>query len=176
MFKILKPSLLILAAVVAGGAAFRLSTPNTCAQLSADDEIFVLTGDVRRIPFAVKLLDGFPGRRLFIVGAGARTVSGLVPANLMPRIELESESKNTYENALAVREIVLARGFRRIAIITTEDHMNRAMLLVSRELPDTVILACPVALRNMPKGDRIARWTFEYFKYIGTLAGFKRRG
>ena len=174
--KFLKPSLLILAAIVAGGVIFRISTPNTCAQVAADDGIFVLTGDARRIPFAVKLLDGFPGRRLFIIGVGARTVSGLVPENLLSQIELESASKNTYENARAVKDIAISRGFRHIAIITTEDHMNRAMLLIRKELPDTVIAACPVALRNMPKGDRIARWTFEYFKYIGTLVGIRHRG
>lgn len=174
--KILKPSLIILAAIFAGGIVFRIATPNDCARISKDDGIFVLTGDVRRIPFAVKLLDGFPNRRLYIIGAGAPALGDMVPESLIPQIELESESKNTYQNALALKRIAALKNFRHIAIITTEDHMNRAMLLIRKELPDVDIVACPVALRKMSAADRAARWTFEYFKYVGTLIGFKARG
>jgi uncharacterized SAM-binding protein YcdF (DUF218 family) len=172
MFKILKPSLILSAAVVVAGLAFKALTPNDCADIPGDAAIFVLTGDARRIPFAKKLLRDFPDRRLYVIGVGG--TSALADSDA--RIQFEKESRNTYENALAIQRIAAAGHLRRIAVVTTEDHMNRSLRLIRHELPDAGVLACPAPLTDMSARHRIARWAAEYFKYIGTLFGFKTRG
>lgn len=171
MFKIIKPSLIFFAAVVAGGLAFVAMTPNRCSDIAADSSIFVLTGDARRIPFAKKLLDGFPKRNLYIIGVG-----GGVSNHADNRIHFEVDSRNTYENAIAIKKIVADNNLFHIVVITTEDHMNRSFGLIKKELPNIAVTACPVPLTDMPVQMRIWRWGSEYFKYIGTLLGFKTRG
>ena len=39
---------------------------------------------------------------------------------------LEGRSRNTHENALYVREILVARGWRRVLLVTSASHMRRA--------------------------------------------------
>lgn len=133
-----------------------------------DDSIFVLTGDARRIPFAMQKLHQYPDADLYIIGAGADAVP-----EIASRVSIESNSKSTYQNALAIREITARAGLDRIVIITTEDHMNRAMYLIQHELPDTEIVACPTRLTGMPPAKRLERWTTEYIKYIVTRCGIK---
>jgi len=162
--------------LLAGGAvAFKVTTPNKCALIRGDDTLFVLTGDSRRIPYAMKLLENHPYRQLEIVGVGGHEYSALIPEGIKPQVELETLSKSTYENAKAVREITLKKGLSRIVIVTTEDHMNRSMLLIKRQLSGTSIIPCPVKLQNMPSQERLMRWGTEYIKYIATLFGLESR-
>ena len=84
---------------------------------------------------------------------------------------IESNSKSTYQNALAIREIANRTGLDRIVLITTEDHMNRAKYLIQREMPHSEIVTCPVPLSDMPVTKRLERWTVEYIKYIATMFG-----
>ena len=143
-------------------------TPLRCQSLRQDDNIFVLTGDIRRIPYALKKLESLPQGNLYIIGAGAVTV---IPNR--PHINIESASKSTYQNTLAIKKIVQEQNLDRIVIITTEDHMNRALYLLRDTLPDTDIIACPASLTGMPTPARAKRWTIEYIKYIVTLFGIK---
>ena len=47
-------SFVILFCFVLGGLMFKSMTPPRCESLLQNDNIFVLTGDTRRIPYAVK--------------------------------------------------------------------------------------------------------------------------
>ena len=166
--RFLTPSFLFLALFVLGGMIFKVSAPSSCGTILPDDSIFVLTGDERRIPFAVRQMQKYPDTDLYIIGAGAPVVG-----NLASRAQIESESKSTYQNAHAIKKIVTNAGLDRIVIITTEEHMNRATYLIQHELPNTEIVTCPAMLTGMPAAKRLERWTTEYIKYIVTLFGIK---
>ncbi len=166
--KLLTPSLLVITLFVIGGMIFKSMAPRRCATILPDDTIFVLTGDMRRIPFAMRQLKKHPNTDLYIIGAGATG-----SYDMARRVTIESESKSTYQNALAIKEIAERTGLDRIVIITTEDHMNRAKYLIEHELPYSEIVACPVPLSDMPVTKRLERWAIEYIKYIATLFGVK---
>lgn len=166
--KILRPSLLILCCFILGGIAFKLLAPKHCAEILPNDTIFVLTGDARRIPFAMRQLHKYPGVNLYIIGAGA--VGSFDTAN---HVNIEMGSKSTYQNALAIKNIAQEKKLKRIVIITTEDHINRAKYLIRRELPDVEIASCPTSLTDMPAAKRVKRWFVEYVKYIATIVGVR---
>lgn len=166
--KLLTPSFLMLCFFVIGGMMFKSMAPTDCATILPDDNIFVLTGDARRIPFAMRQLRKHPNTDLYIIGAGATGAYGD-----MRRVTVESDSKSTYQNALAIKDIATKNGIDRIVVVTTEDHMNRAMYLIKQELPGAEIVSCPVRLAGMPPTKRLERWTTEYIKYIVTMMGIK---
>ena len=122
---------------------------------------------IRRIPYAVKKLDTLKYGQLYIIGAGATQIPDIT------HVQIESLSKSTYQNALAIKKIVNDKKFDRIVVVTTEDHMNRALYLLRHEMPDTDIIACPASLTGMPTPTRLKRWAVEYLKYIVTLCGIK---
>ena len=70
--KILSPSLLIICFLVFGGVIFKATSPKNCETIYPNDNIFVLTGDVRRIPFAMRQLREHPSLKLYIIGAGTQ--------------------------------------------------------------------------------------------------------
>lgn len=150
-----------------GGMLFRSYAPRTCGEILANDSIFVLTGDERRIPFAMRKMNEYPNADLYIIGAGASGIDTDRPAII------ESRSKSTYQNALAIKEIATEQNLNRLVIITTEDHMNRAKHLIQTELPETQIITCPAVLTGMPPAKRLERWATEYIKYIVTMIGIK---
>ena len=167
--KFLTPSFLLLGFFVIGGMVFKSSAPRICDEIMSDDTIFVLTGDVRRIPFAMRTVAQYPDTDVYVIGAGAQTNEFDTTRSIM----VETESKSTYQNALAIKRIVEKSGLERIVIVTTEDHMNRAEYLIRHELPKTEIVTCPATLYGMPVTRRLERWTTEYIKYIVTLFGIK---
>lgn len=166
--RLITPSFLLLALFVLGGMIFKASAPTSCGPIMPDDSIFVLTGDERRIPFAMRQLEKYPDTDLYIIGAGVPNFD-----TLSTRASIESDSKSTYQNARAIKKIVTTAGLDRIVIVTTEEHMNRAKYLIHHELPNTEIIACPAMLTGMPAPKRLERWTTEYIKYIVTLVGIK---
>ena len=166
--KIFHPSFILLGLFVVGGIAFKLTSPNDCNFILSNDSIFVLTGDFRRVPFAMKQLDKYPDADLYIIGAPDQE-----QYKHTAKAIIESESKSTYQNAVAIREIVKKTGLDRIVIITTEDHIRRAKHLMQTEMPDITVVACPVALSEMAPARRLERWVIEYVKYLATLIGIK---
>ena len=160
-------SFVLLFCFVLGGIMFKSMTPPRCESLLQNDNIFVLTGDARRIPYAIKKLDTLEYGKLYVIGAGATEIPD------REHIQVETLSKSTYQNALAIKHIVNEQNISRIVIVTTEDHMNRALYLLRNELPDTDIIACPAFLTGMSTPNRLKRWTIEYIKYIVTLFGIK---
>lgn len=167
MMRFFNPSLLILCLFVLGGAIFKTTAPTRCSTILPNDNIFVLTGDFRRIPFAMRQIRKYPHAKMYIIGAGA---SGI---NMPSTVVVESNSKSTYQNAMAIKRIVEQKALDRIVLITTVDHFNRAKYLIRSENPDIDIAPCPVPLTGMPTSKRLERWATEYIKYIGTLIGIK---
>jgi hypothetical protein len=171
-FKILmNPYIMAAAVFVAGGAIFKLAAP-VCGNIPVDARMFVLTGDSRRIPFALGKLDGYPKRILYVIGAGTPSLD----TAFAKQIEIESSSKSTFENAAAIRRIVRENMMTSITVITTADHINRATFLIRRQIPHVNINVCPVPLNGMPAAKRLERWAAEYVKFIGTLFGVSQRG
>lgn len=165
--KYIPVSLVLVFCFILGGVMFKSMTPPRCEGLLENDNIFVLTGDARRIPYAEKKLETLKFGKLYIIGAGPTYIPK------QDSIFVETKSKSTYQNALAIKDIVAKENMNRIVIVTTEDHMNRALYLLRSELPDTDIVACPASLTGMPTPSRVRRWTIEYIKYIVTLFGIK---
>lgn len=167
MIKYIPISLLFICGFIFGGIMFKSMTPPRCEALLQNDNIFVLTGDERRIPYAMRKLEDLQYGKLYIIGAGAENITE------REHVNIECQSKSTYQNSLAIKGIVGQEHLNRIVIITTEDHMNRALYLLRNELPDTDIVACPASLTGMPTPIRVKRWALEYVKYIVTLCGIK---
>ena len=165
--KYIPASLILIFCFVFGGLMFKSMTPPRCGSLMENDNIFVLTGDTRRIPYALRKLDGLKYGQLYIIGAGATNIINT------EHIIIESSSKSTYQNALAIKNIVKNNHLNRIVVVTTEDHMNRALYLLRDEMPDIDIVACPASLTGMQTTSRLKRWTIEYVKYIVTMFGIK---
>jgi len=160
-------SLVLICCFVFGGIMFKSFTPPRCESLLQDDNIFVLTGDERRIPYALKKLDDLQYGNLYIIGAGAGNITE------REHVSIEAQSKSTYQNSLAIKKIVEQQKLHRVVIITTEDHMNRSLYLLRDVLPETDIVPCPASLTGMPTPMRVKRWGLEYIKYIVTLIGIR---
>ena len=168
MMKYIPASLVLIFCFVFGGIMFKSMTPPRCELLNQYDTIFVLAGDARRIPYALNKLNSLEYGNLYIIGAGTMIS---VPNHM--HVNIESKSKSTYQNALAIKKIVNETNLDRIVIVTTEDHMNRALYLLRDTLPNTDIIACPASLTGMPTPSRVKRWGIEYIKYIVTMFGIK---
>ena len=150
LMKFFTPSFLAFALFIMGGMMFKSMTPSVCGTILPDDSIFVLTGDARRIPFAMRQMRKYPDADLYIIGAGAQG-----SFEMAKKVTVESDSKSTYQNAIAIRGIAQTTGLDRIVIITTEDHMNRAQYLIRHELPDVDVVPYPVRLTDMTATKRL---------------------
>ena len=78
--KFLTPPFVVLGLFVIGGMVFKSYAPRTCGEIMPDDALFVLTGDVRRIPFAMRMVNQFPAADVYVIGAGAETAAADTPA------------------------------------------------------------------------------------------------
>lgn len=166
--KIFTPSFLILGCFVFGGMIFKLTSPLSCGPILPNDNIFVLTGDARRIPYALQQTKQYPMAKIHIIGVGGHKFE---PGDR--HIIMETQSKSTYQNALAIKKIVEQKNLSRIVIVTTEEHMKRATHLIHHETPSTEIVTCSAPLTGMSAPLRLQRWTIEYLKYIATVFGIK---
>lgn len=166
--KIFTPSFLIVGLFVLGGMIFKLTSPLHCGPILPDDNVFVLTGDARRVPYALRQTQQYPSAKIHIIGVGGHKFHIGKKTAVM-----ENKSKSTYQNALAIEKIVRQKHIKRIVIVTTEEHMKRATHLIHNEIPNVELVTCSAPLTGMPAPDRLRRWTVEYLKYIVTLLGFK---
>ena len=99
--RIITPSFLLLGCFVIGGMYFKSTAPRHCGEIHNNDSVFVLTGDERRIPFAMNKTRQFPETELYIIGAGAPKENIHAPTHAI----IETKSKSTYQNALAIKKI-----------------------------------------------------------------------
>ena len=92
-------------------------------------------------------------------------------------IIIEENSRDTYENALLVKEMLKNKGLEKIVLITSAFHMKRSVQLFKRHF--SYILPYPTGYRTsrtdynvisyMPNGENIAYVAYSIKEYIGIL-------
>jgi uncharacterized SAM-binding protein YcdF (DUF218 family) len=140
------------------------------------DAIVVLTGGRGRVEEGIRLYREDRGKRLFLIGVdpavrkgdlfreqgGERGGEGIV---------LEKVSRNTLENALYARELIVTSGVGSIRLLTSRYHMKRAILIFRNVLPrDVAIYPHPVDSKNLKEewwshGGSMRLLFLEFYKY-----------
>src|SRR6201985_1870517 len=146
---------------------------------SKADGIVVLTGGSARVSDAMELLAGGYGKRLLISGVhptnDVSDISRSLPDNqslLSCCVDLDRSAVNTRSNAVETRGWVHERGFKSLAVVTSNYHMPRAIAEMSHAMPD--IALCRFAVvgdkwRDEPwwtSGATLRLLLSEYVKYV----------
>lgn len=118
-----------------------------------DSVLVCLAGGKYRIEAAFSLYAAGVGERLYIVGAGPKaTKEGLaklqavqtaqkIPWDRFDRVEVETDSRNTIENAFAVKRFLeLHPSVKRIVLVTSSYHMRRASYMIATQIPPDVAI------------------------------------
>ena len=172
-------SLLLLAIIVLLQFNFFLfniqSYENTDLNEKKIEGIVVLTGDRFRISEGLKILNSKIGHKLLISGVN-REISIEEIKKEFPKynqlfkccIELESISKNTFEN---IREIFYWKkknNIKNILLITSDYHLPRVELEVNRLLLNNETYYYGVKYENQNINIRMKKLIVEYVKYLRT--------
>jgi uncharacterized SAM-binding protein YcdF (DUF218 family) len=118
------------------------------------DAIVVLAGGKGRVEEGVRLYRSGKGKRLFLIGVDpvvkkADLFDEIPSERSGENVYLEKASRNTLENAIFAREMLLQHDVRSIMLITSRYHMKRALLIFRNILPkDIAIYAYPVTGKN----------------------------
>lgn len=174
-------------AIVLGGAVARPLPPRVTSDLMS-------TGD--RVLHAARLFRAGKVRRILVTGGNVPWDPGQTPeASLMRALLIEwgvpaaaiataGQSRNTYENALEIRDMRAQFPFSSALLVTSASHMPRAMAVFRRAgLPVTaattdveVVAGVPwTPLRWLPSADGLVLTTRALKEHIGTLA-YRARG
>lgn len=115
------------------------------------DAIVVLTGGRGRVEEGIKLYRAGQGKLLFLIG-----VDPLVKKHELyqgagaENVYLEKTSRNTLENAIYARDIIMKHKVSSIKLITSRYHMKRSTILFRNALPkDVAIYPHPVDSSNL---------------------------
>ena len=177
---------LLLVALVAIAVLFIDFTYKTFSCRQRDikaDAIVVLAGGKGRVDEGVRLYRDRKGEWLFFIGVGpaVRRSDLYQPRPGDPSAEgviLEKASRNTLENAVYGRDVIMGKNVRSILLITSRYHMKRASILLRNSLPkDVAIYPYPVDSKNLKE----AWWSHvgsfhllfsEFYKYCMFRAFF----
>ncbi len=173
-------ALLFCAGVAAGFIWFVNRIPQSEIALDRGaDGIVVLTGGASRVADGVELLAAGRGKRLLISGVNRDTRAGEI-ARLVPKyeelfkccIDLDRSAINTLGNAVETRRWVHQQGFGSVIVVTSNYHLPRSMIELSRQLPGIVLVPFPVVSER----SRTEPWWMsapsfkllfiEYLKYV----------
>ncbi len=119
------------------------------------DAIVVFAGGKGRIEEAIRLFRTNKGEYLFLVGLDPsvrlKDIYQHKPKDPpIEKIILEKLSKNTFENALFSRDLLVEKNIKSIQLITSRYHMKRSSLLLRSALPKNVsIHSYPVDTANL---------------------------
>ncbi len=149
------------------------------------DAIVVLTGGEQRIKESARLLKDGYGARLLISGVNTRTgqsdlirVSGIDAKTFNCCVDLGYTALNPIGNASETQTWATAHRYRSLIVVTTNYHMPRTLVELSRTLPNVRLIPhivtptafdteawwlSPVTMRNL-----IA----EYVKFLPSAARF----
>ncbi len=151
-----------------------LSTSRT-DQPQKTDAIVVLTGGQNRLEVASGLLENEFAAKLYISGVDEKVtreeLMGLL--NVSPElgaccIESGSEATDTVGNAIETLNWVQQNNVQSLRIVTSLEHMPRAMVEFRRFMPDIEIIEHPVG-RWRPENINYFNLSQEYSKYIISL-------
>jgi len=176
---------IVVAVLLVGGFFwFIASIPPLEVHLDGDaDGIVVLTGAAARIPDGIELLATGRGKRLLITGVNratrAREIARLTPLYshyFSCCIDLDRSALNTFGNAIEARRWAHKHGFKSLIVVTSNWHIQRAMVELEYQLPDTTLIPYPVVSNRMKSeswwstGDNARLIVAEYLKYLLALA------
>jgi len=147
------------------------------------DAIVVLAGGKGRVDEGVRLYREGKGIWLFFIGVDpAVRRSDLYLSRrgdpTSERVLLEKTSRNTMENAIYGRDIIMGKNVRSILLITSRYHMKRASILLRNALPrDVAIYPYPVDSNNLKQdwwshGGSFHLLFSEFYKYCMFRAFF----
>ncbi len=140
------------------------------------DAIVVLAGGKGRVEEGVRLYRERKASWLFFIGVDPSVRRSDLyhpqPGDPSPDgVILEKASRNTLENAIYGREVIMQKNIRSILLITSRYHMKRASILLRNALPrDVAIYAYPVDSHNLKEawwnhGGSFHLLFSEFYKY-----------
>jgi uncharacterized SAM-binding protein YcdF (DUF218 family) len=168
---------------IAGFAWFIADATRPPAPVPVADGIVALTGGADRVNTALRLLQRGNGRVLLISGVGpGASLPSLTRDTGMdgmgPFITLGRRATTTIGNAEETAAWASQLGLRSLIIVTAGYHMPRALIELSRDLPDTALYPDPVlppALRET-RLSTLRLLADEYCKYLIARSGLSRVG
>lgn len=119
------------------------------------DAIVVLAGGKGRVEEGVRLYRERKAAWLFFIGVDPTVRRADLyhprPGDPSPDgVVLEKVSRNTLENAILGRDVIMQKEVRSILLITSRYHMKRASILLRNALPkDVAIYTYPVDTKNL---------------------------
>ncbi len=140
------------------------------------DAIVVLTGGKGRVEEGVRLFRESRAKYLFLVGVDPSVRKGDLyrPKPGDPPVDnviLEKSSRNTLENSIFGRDVIVNNGVHSVLLITSRYHLKRASILFRNSLPkDITIIPYPVDSVNLKEswwshGGSFQLLFREFYKY-----------
>jgi uncharacterized SAM-binding protein YcdF (DUF218 family) len=140
------------------------------------DAIVVLTGGKGRVEEGVRLFRASRAEFLFFVGVdpSVRKSDLYRPRPGDPSADyviLEKSSRNTVENSIFGRDVIVRNGVHSVLLITSRYHLKRASILFRNSLPkDITIIPYPVDSANLKEswwshGGSFQLLFREFYKY-----------
>lgn len=170
--------LCVLVVATAGFASFAERSRKIARPINMSvDAIVVLTGGPERISAAVRLLEQKVARRLLISGVypttTAQQLSRITQAEaslFKCCVDLDKRAPDTRGNAAEAADWATRHGFTRIAVVTSDYHILRAIVEFSRAMPNVELVAYPVASHDAGTPavsfPMLRLWISEYVKYL----------
>lgn len=160
-----------------GFIVFAIQTFSFSAPKGHTDAIIVLTGGKGRVEEGIQLFSQDAAHWLIFIGVDPSVSKGdllhkQLDSNFQQRVILEKASRNTLENAIYSRKIIMERNIRTIRLITSRYHLMRSLLLFKEIIPEGVALyPHPVESNNLPdtwwlESGSLRLLLKEYYKYI----------
>lgn len=155
---ILTPFILIFTLWLAGHVWFAVSTLTMRPQstLETTDAIVVLTGGDQRIETGLALFARGRAQHLFITGVHPDVSKSDIEkmwaeqTSLPPCcITLGHQATTTIGNGVETKEWIAAQNYTSIRLITSDYHMNRALLELHHVLPGIEIIPHPIMQPNL---------------------------
>jgi len=148
------------------------------------DGIVALTGGAERVETALRLLAAGRAPLLLVSGTGGGAAlsdlasrAGVDPGGLAGRVTLGRRAATTRGNAAETASWAADNGVHSLLVVTAAYHMKRAMVELSRTLPDVALYPVPVT----PPGMQDRTWLYdathlrlmaeEYTKWLLVRAG-----
>ena len=176
-------TIILLVAITALFIDFTYKTFSYRQTLVKADAIVVLAGGKGRVEEGVRLYREHRANYLFLIGVDPSVRKSDFyrprPGDPSPDgVILERASRNTLENAMLGREVILRRPVSSVLLITSRYHMKRAAILFRNALPkDLAIYPYPVDTRNLKEawwnhGGSFYLLFSEFYKYCVFRAFF----
>lgn len=181
--RLLKLSVIVLAAFAGGFAAFVTTLPMPPREAPLAEGIVVLTGGDDRIDAALSLLETGHASRLLISGLHESTSRAALRA-MYPNanaafdccVDLGWYAQDTPGNAAEAAQWAKAKGFHSVIVVTASYHMPRALLELGSQMDDVQLVPYPVMPVVLTKHGAwrdpamLRLMAAEYVKYVAAQA------